>query len=203
MLVVEHQAQLDIQNWEGWVPMIWAIVRGHIAIVKFLAQRVRYLPDAPDGGTRNGRHAHGVLTMCMDSLQLRAHHMPRHFQHLPLTIQYHQKLCCSQVGDEPLDTCRAPASNGQPFWDGRRSILPQCKAIWHWWIGCWKKAQMPWPQGRTAACLAIVQLMPKYGRCCSNQVRIKLVGRYLDVGCRRPFSERILGCWSRSPHADS
>lgn len=40
MLVVEQQARLDVRNWEGWVPMIWAIVRGHVQIVKFLAERV-------------------------------------------------------------------------------------------------------------------------------------------------------------------
>eukprot|EP00892_Ulva_mutabilis_P001395 jgi/Ulvmu1/11256/UM073_0028.1 len=39
MLVVEQQARVDLQNWEGWVPMIWAIVRGHIQIVKFLSER--------------------------------------------------------------------------------------------------------------------------------------------------------------------
>ena len=40
MLVVEQQARMDVKNWEGWVPMIWAIVRGHDEIVKFLAERV-------------------------------------------------------------------------------------------------------------------------------------------------------------------
>jgi ankyrin repeat protein len=40
MLVVEQQARMDMRNWEGWVPMIWAIVRGHVEIVKFLAERV-------------------------------------------------------------------------------------------------------------------------------------------------------------------
>ena len=40
MLVVEQQARMDVRNWEGWVPMIWAIVRGHVEIVKFLAERV-------------------------------------------------------------------------------------------------------------------------------------------------------------------
>ena len=40
ILVVEHQAKLDIQNWEGWAPIIWAVVHGHIAVVKFLQQRV-------------------------------------------------------------------------------------------------------------------------------------------------------------------
>jgi ankyrin repeat protein len=46
MLVVEQQARMDIKNWEGWVPMIWAIVRGHTDIVKFLADRVRLMEDA-------------------------------------------------------------------------------------------------------------------------------------------------------------
>lgn len=41
ILVVEHQAKLDVQNWEGWAPIIWAVVHGHIAVVKFLKQRVR------------------------------------------------------------------------------------------------------------------------------------------------------------------
>jgi ankyrin repeat protein len=41
MLVVEQQARMDIRNWEGWFAMIWAIVRGHVEIVKFLAERVR------------------------------------------------------------------------------------------------------------------------------------------------------------------
>lgn len=41
MLVVEQQARVDIKNWEGWVPMIWAIGRGHIQIAKFLSERVR------------------------------------------------------------------------------------------------------------------------------------------------------------------
>jgi ankyrin repeat protein len=45
MLVVEQQARMDVRNWEGWVPMIWAIVRGHVDIVKFLAERVRPAPD--------------------------------------------------------------------------------------------------------------------------------------------------------------
>lgn len=46
MLVVEQQARMDIKNWEGWVPMIWAIVRGHTDIVKFLADRVRLTKGA-------------------------------------------------------------------------------------------------------------------------------------------------------------
>ena len=41
MLVVEQHARVDLQNWEGWVAMIWAIVRGHVQIVKFLSERVR------------------------------------------------------------------------------------------------------------------------------------------------------------------
>lgn len=40
MLVVEQQARVDVKNWEGWVPMIWAIVRGHFQIVQFLSDRV-------------------------------------------------------------------------------------------------------------------------------------------------------------------
>lgn len=40
MLVVEQQARVDLHNWEGWVPMVWAIVRGHTQIVKFLSERV-------------------------------------------------------------------------------------------------------------------------------------------------------------------
>ena len=42
MLVVEQQARMDVRNMEGWVPMIWGIVRGHTDIVKFLAERVRH-----------------------------------------------------------------------------------------------------------------------------------------------------------------
>jgi ankyrin repeat protein len=43
ILVVEHEAALDAQNWEGWTPLICAVVRGHTAVAKFLAERVRYL----------------------------------------------------------------------------------------------------------------------------------------------------------------
>ena len=39
VLAVEFQASLDLQNWEGWTAMTWAIVRGHHSIVKFLADR--------------------------------------------------------------------------------------------------------------------------------------------------------------------
>lgn len=42
MLVVEQMARLDVKNWEGWTPMVWATVRGHTDIVKFLADRVRF-----------------------------------------------------------------------------------------------------------------------------------------------------------------
>ena len=40
MLVIEQMARMDVRNWEGWTPMIWATVRGYTDIVKFLAERV-------------------------------------------------------------------------------------------------------------------------------------------------------------------
>jgi ankyrin repeat protein len=43
ILAVEHEAALDVQNWEGWTPLICAVVRGHTAVAKFLAERVRCL----------------------------------------------------------------------------------------------------------------------------------------------------------------
>lgn len=39
ILAVEFQAALDLQNWEGWTALVWAIVRGHEGIVRFLAHR--------------------------------------------------------------------------------------------------------------------------------------------------------------------
>ena len=47
VLVVEQRAQLEIQNWEGWVPLICAVVRGHTAVAKFLIVRVRAARQVP------------------------------------------------------------------------------------------------------------------------------------------------------------
>jgi ankyrin repeat protein len=46
ILTVECDAHIDMPNWEGWTPLVWAVVRGHTSVAAFLLRRVRDAPTA-------------------------------------------------------------------------------------------------------------------------------------------------------------
>lgn len=39
VLIEEHHAPLDELNWEGWTPLCWAVVQGHLEMAQYLYDR--------------------------------------------------------------------------------------------------------------------------------------------------------------------